>query len=64
MAEEFYTDLINGEKLIGDRYFCVFQLKNIESNEAIEFLKEAYAYCGSSVLLKHELLYALGQLPS
>lgn len=24
---------------------------------------DAYPYCGDSVLLKHELLYALGQLP-
>lgn len=24
---------------------------------------DAYVYCGNSVLLKHELLYALGQLP-
>ena len=24
---------------------------------------DAYPYCGNSVLLKHELLYTLGQLP-
>ena len=26
-------------------------------------LMKAYPHCGSSILLKHELLYALGQLP-
>jgi hypothetical protein len=24
---------------------------------------DSYAHCGSSILLKHEILYALGQLP-
>ena len=41
----------------------MFQLKNIGTHDAIKALIDAYPACGSSVLLKHELLYALGQLP-
>ncbi len=29
MAQEFYSTLIDSTKPVGDRYFCVFQLKNI-----------------------------------
>lgn len=55
--------MINNEKAIGDRYFAVFQLKNIGTDEAIKCMMAGYEHCGNSILLKHELLYALGQLP-
>lgn len=40
----------------------MFQLKNIGTDDAIKCLMKGYEHCGSSILLKHELLYALGQL--
>jgi hypothetical protein len=39
-------------------------LKNIGTDDAINTLMKAYPHCGNSILLKHELLYALGQLPT
>lgn len=31
MAQEYYNVLIDGSKAVGDRYFGVFQLKDIGS---------------------------------
>lgn len=52
-TQTFFKDLIDGSKPVGDRYFCVFQLKNIGTEQAIKYLIEAYSYCGTSILLKH-----------
>lgn len=60
--QKFYIQLINPEEQIGLRYQAVFQLKNINSNEAIKKLLEAYPHLSESVLLSHEVLYTLGQL--
>lgn len=62
MQTDYKETLFNPASAISARYFAIFQLKNIGNEEAIRTLMEAYPLCGSSVLLKHELLYALGQL--
>jgi HEAT repeat protein len=43
-AEKFYAQLINPEEEIGLRYQAVFQLKNINSEEAIKKLVDAYPH--------------------
>ena len=63
MHANFYATLIDSNTLISLRYQAIFELKNIGSLDAITALMNAYPFCGDSVLLKHELLYTLGQLP-
>lgn len=62
MAEQHYEKLVNEDRPVGERYQAVFELKSIGDENAIGLLMKAYDGCGSSVLLKHELLYALGQV--
>jgi HEAT repeat protein len=47
---------------MGLRYQAVFQLKNINTEESIKKLLDAYPHLSDSVLLSHEVLYTLGQL--
>ena len=60
--EAYFKQLINHEEKIGLRYQAVFQLKNINTDESIGKLVEAYPSLNDSVLLSHEALYALGQV--
>ena len=62
LEEQYYQQLVNQEEKIGIRYQAVFQLKNINNEEAIKKLIAAYPYLADSVLLSHEVLYALGQV--
>ena len=52
-VDQYYQQLINHEEKIGLRYQAVFQLKNINSDEAIKKLIEAYPHIGDSILLLH-----------
>ena len=61
-AQTFYLQLVNPEESIGLRYQAVFQLKNINTPEAINKLISAYPHLSESVLLSHEVLYTLGQI--
>lgn len=60
--QEYYSHLIDSKRPIADRYFAVFHLKDIATNESIKLLMDSYEHCQTSILLKHEILYALGQL--
>lgn len=62
MAEGFYNQLANEKTPIGDRYRAVFELKNLGTEEAVKLMMKAFDTLGSSELLKHELVYTLGQL--
>jgi len=46
---------------VGVRYQAVFQLKNINTDDAVSKLIQAYPSLNESVLLSHEVLYTLGQ---
>jgi HEAT repeat protein len=49
-------------KPIGERYQAIFYLKNINTPESVQAMIDSYQYVTESVLLTHEILYALGQL--
>jgi hypothetical protein len=51
--QQYYQQLVNPQEQIGLRYQAVFQLKNINSNTAIQKMIEAYPHLAESVLLSH-----------
>ena len=61
--QKFHDTLVDPAQPIGLRYQAVFELKNIDTPLAINKLMEAYPHLSQSVLLSHEVLYTLGQLP-
>lgn len=62
MAEGFYNQLADEKTPIGDRYKAIFELKNLQTPEAVQLMLKSFDSLGSSELLKHELVYTLGQL--
>lgn len=60
--EGFYNQLVDGKTPIGDRYKAIFELKNIPTPEAVQLMVKSFDALGDSELLKHELVYTLGQL--
>lgn len=54
--------LLDEEARIFDRYRAMFALRNIGGPEAIEALTASFNSSATSVLLKHEVAYVLGQM--
>ena len=46
---------------VESKYGALFNLRSIHTEEACQAIRECYAYLGTSELLKHEVMYILGQ---
>jgi hypothetical protein len=61
-CQKYSQILQNGQTPIGERYQAIFYLKSFNTPESIQSLIDSYQHVTESVLLTHEILYALGQL--
>ena len=61
-AQRFFETLTNREAPITERYIAIFELKNLKNEEAVNLMRDSFPSLGESELLKHELVYTLGQL--
>lgn len=61
-AEHFYNLLADHSAPIGERYRAIFELKNLNTEEAVRLMVKSMQNLGTSELMKHELVYTLGQL--
>jgi predicted oxidoreductase (fatty acid repression mutant protein) len=59
---EAFKKVTSKESKISEKYTGIFTLRTFADDDAIKYLQEAFAYVSDSVLLKHEIAYALGKL--
>jgi len=60
--QKFFNILSSSQSNVTEKYKAVFELKTIGDEEAADLLVQAFPNLDGSELLKHELVYALGQM--